>query len=435
MARLLLLLFIVYPGVSVGIFGIFSCTTLSSGVAFLNADLTVRCFTRKHLGYMAAGVIWVFVFTVGIPVYFIYLLYEYHVPLLADTYRRNAELFEAIKLAALHGLPLLRDGELPPSVDSVSDVQLGALIALLVQSSSVEHALQILSGQAGLPDVRNPDDYNEAAVKKLPLRRRLAKTIKFLARGAARRMSSHLFSKAPPLSLDEQKVIDDAKRHSLLLTCLLRWCHTSGKVGVPVLRWSERAEDEEGEEEKHRNQETRLGAAYDLKHAPTKRRLAKAWAAAHLRELENRARHKVGFLFVQYSPSCWYWEVVELLRKLMLTSILALIAPGSAGQVVSGLLLALFALLANISFQPWEARVMNQLNQMVQLNLVLLMLTALILKVDLDGQGDSYFFTGIVAFLTLSPIALPVGMQLLAMFDESNAGDEVGEVMRDSALY
>jgi hypothetical protein len=31
-------------------------------------------------------------------------------------------------------------------------------------------------------------------------------------------------------------------------------------------------------------------------------------------------------------PSRRYWETVELLRKLVLTSILALIAPGSAGQ-------------------------------------------------------------------------------------------------------
>ena len=64
--------------------------------------------------------------------------------------------------------------------------------------------------------------------------------------------------------------------------------------------------------------------------------------SSHLRELETRAKHKVGFLFEHYSPSCWYWEVVELGRKLALTSVLALIAPGSAGQVLVGLLIAFF---------------------------------------------------------------------------------------------
>ena len=33
-----------------------------------------------------------------------------------------------------------------------------------------------------------------------------------------------------------------------------------------------------------------------------------------------------------YHTGTWYWEVVELMRKLALTSILSLIAPGSAGQ-------------------------------------------------------------------------------------------------------
>ena len=39
-------------------------------------------------------------------------------------------------------------------------------------------------------------------------------------------------------------------------------------------------------------------------------------------------------------------EAVELLRKLLLTSILALIAPGSAGQVVVGFVLAFIMLMA-----------------------------------------------------------------------------------------
>ena len=33
---------------------------------------------------------------------------------------------------------------------------------------------------------------------------------------------------------------------------------------------------------------------------------------------------------------------------------------------------------------------------------------ALLLKVNLDGEGDSRFFTGIVAVMSIVPVALPV---------------------------
>jgi hypothetical protein len=64
-----------------------------------------------------------------------------------------------------------------------------------------------------------------------------------------------------------------------------------------------------------------------------------------------------------------YWEVVELLRKLALTSILSLIAPGSAGQV--GLLLAFFALTVNMRLKPYAEDGLNFVSQISQLNLFL----------------------------------------------------------------
>jgi hypothetical protein len=63
-------------------------------------------------------------------------------------------------------------------------------------------------------------------------------------------------------------------------------------------------------------------------------------------------------------------ETVELGRKLILTSILALIAPGSAGQVVVGILMAFFSLLVNVRLKPYADNNLNFINQIAQLNLV-----------------------------------------------------------------
>ena len=48
---------------------------------------------------------------------------------------------------------------------------------------------------------------------------------------------------------------------------------------------------------------------------------------------------------------------------------------------------------------------------MPQLNLFFVLFVALLLKVDLDGQGSARFFGGIVAVMAILPIALPLVMR------------------------
>ena len=61
--------------------------------------------------------------------------------------------------------------------------------------------------------------------------------------------------------------------------------------------------------------------------------------------------------------------MVELGRKLLLTSILSLIAPGSAGQVCVGILLAFAALLLNLRLKPYAGGGLNMVNQVRLFNL------------------------------------------------------------------
>jgi hypothetical protein len=58
--------------------------------------------------------------------------------------------------------------------------------------------------------------------------------------------------------------------------------------------------------------------------------------------------------------------VVELLRKLALTSIVALIAPGSGGQVVVGFTLATFTFILNLRMSPYASKGMNFVNAVAQ---------------------------------------------------------------------
>jgi hypothetical protein len=101
-------------------------------------------------------------------------------------------------------------------------------------------------------------------------------------------------------------------------------------------------------------------------------------------------------------------ESIELIRKLVLTSILALIAPGSAGQIVVGFLLAFASLLGNLVIKPYAEHSLNAMNIGAQLNLVAVLFVALLLKVNVDNEGSAGFFNGLVGFLCVIPIAMPV---------------------------
>ena len=52
----------------------------------------------------------------------------------------------------------------------------------------------------------------------------------------------------------------------------------------------------------------------------------------------------VKFLFRSYEPRCWWWEIFETARKLSLTGMVIFYAPGTASQILIGMLICLFSI-------------------------------------------------------------------------------------------
>ena len=386
LVALLLVLYLVYPGVSVAIFGIFSCTELGGGVWFLDADVRIVCYSPKHWGYLGAGVVWVCVYTIGIPVFFLWLLHHFRVPHLARQLEENAWLRELVKLALLEGMEQGTELNLISlTTDSITDTHLEALHAFFLQGVPPEQAHAILAGeQEPLPD---------PPVETAP----------------APGLLSRMYARVAAAWFDDDAVEPGAARRAELLAHLLVWVRSIGVVAIPALEWEEDDDD-------------KPDASLPAKSRSMERQVSKVQATESQTRQRQEALRKVGFLFAVYKPEFYFWEVVELGRKLALTSILALIAPGTAGQVVVGLLLALFMLLLNSRFKPYAAELLNSVNVYAQLNLTLFLLVALLLKVDLDQRGSASFYTGIVAFLSIVPVLLPMLLLLLMLNVSSSTG-------------
>lgn len=122
-----------------------------------------------------------------------------------------------------------------------------------------------------------------------------------------------------------------------------------------------------------------------------------------LREaLEERVKNEekdptlkaLSFLYGNYEPKYWWFEVFESLRKLSLTGFLVFVAPGSAAQVLFSLIICFVALLVYRDCKPFTSESTDGLNSATQLQLYFTLLGALAIKVNLDGeklQDKGYF--------------------------------------------
>lgn len=59
---------------------------------------------------------------------------------------------------------------------------------------------------------------------------------------------------------------------------------------------------------------------------------------------ECQALRRCGFLIQAFRVDCWWWEVYELVRRLVLTSILAFVQPRTASQVTVGVMVCFITL-------------------------------------------------------------------------------------------
>ena len=404
---------------SVAIFAVFTCTTFESGNSYLDADARIMCYDSVHKRYMGGAAVWLVLIPFGVPAFFLWLLHRFKVPQMAALLSDNAWLREAIKLAWAEGMAQPADAA-TLTVDSITTLHLEALFAFFMHDMSAEDAAEIIAGTrpplkdtaaeaAEDPERASSKSFSAAAVAR----------VSGALRKVAGRVNSGVSRRIVLIKNVAAKVTGEdaaAARRELVLTSLLAFLRSSGDVSVPPLTWERPPEEEVA---------TLKQSCPDAKSTHSS-----GLCCSDVPQLMETAMSEVAFLFAAYRIDCWYWEVVELVRKLLLTSILALIAPGSAGQVVVGILISFFALLATLIKAPYAQPRLNTVAQVAQLNLFFLLFVGLLLKLNVDGEADSDFFGGIVIAVCTVPVMLPLLMRLYLRF--VGGGLEARALMRDS---
>jgi hypothetical protein len=86
------------------------------------------------------------------------------------------------------------------------------------------------------------------------------------------------------------------------------------------------------------------------------------------------------FLVNAYKNRFFYWEGVDMLRKLVVVGLLVLAGRGSATQLFLGIMVSVLALCLQIHYQPFRHDEDNVFKTMVDFNILLLMVMCLVLR-------------------------------------------------------
>ena len=94
-------------------------------------------------------------------------------------------------------------------------------------------------------------------------------------------------------------------------------------------------------------------------------------------------------LWSEYDPCCWWWEVFECGRRLMLTGVLVFIKPGSISQIAWALLMSVLACTMSAFWCPYVDNRDDFVAILASIVLVVNLIAAILIKTDVVGE-DKY---------------------------------------------
>ncbi|KAK3232997.1 hypothetical protein CYMTET_56671 [Cymbomonas tetramitiformis] len=378
-------LFLVYPSTSETIFKTFACVDIY-GEEWLSAQLDERCWIGDHQWWVIYALVGTALVPVGVPLYFLYLLYSNQVPRLARYKVKSAMLIEVMEYCVrIHDMEFYRFD----AVVVADQVPLWDLQRMYFKLRADEQDPVELVDE--LEDPTNP--------KTEEIRRRVTEV--------------H----------DKQ-----LKSRDWLIDNLLEWARQNG-IQSQEVNWAE--VEEEG---RRRRRGRRLRAQHQSTPAiPKSAHLARSVSsrgflkestlgsrrrgnlqalarsksskapqddvAAENEEEEDfaevaklaavQASQRCGILFISYRPEAWYFEVVELLRKLVFSGLLLFVDDGSITQIVFAACFAFVTLQLYVSIGPMQERVDQKYLEAVTQQVFVITFVAILL--NLSAYTDSFF--------------------------------------------
>jgi hypothetical protein len=97
-------------------------------------------------------------------------------------------------------------------------------------------------------------------------------------------------------------------------------------------------------------------------------------------KLKNDKILPMQYLFSCYKPEYWYFEVIETLRRLLLTGFLSLLFPGTTKQLVVGLFVNIFFVILYSFLNPYKEKDLQFISFLCQCQLTMIFFISILFK-------------------------------------------------------
>jgi Ca2+-binding EF-hand superfamily protein len=120
------------------------------------------------------------------------------------------------------------------------------------------------------------------------------------------------------------------------------------------------------------------------------------------------------FVIADYKPEYWYWEVVELARKLLLSGLIVVVGRGTVAQAVAAVMISCFFLALSMRTLPFKSRALNAVKIVSEVQLFMVLLVCVVLQTRgnaLDAESITVEDYGVIQTLaTLAILPVTVGL-------------------------
>jgi len=106
-----------------------------------------------------------------------------------------------------------------------------------------------------------------------------------------------------------------------------------------------------------------------------------------LLEEKNPDLKRLSFLYSDYEPRCWAFEVFETFRRIMLTGGQVWLRPGTAAQIIFSIIICLGSMRVYAAYDPFVSSKHDKLAEAAQWQLLFTLLGSLAIRVNLDNES------------------------------------------------
>ena len=136
-----------------------------------------------------------------------------------------------------------------------------------------------------------------------------------------------------------------------------------------------------------------------------------------MRVKNSPQRRKFAFIVGDYKPTYYYWECLEMLRKVSITGLLIFVRKGSVLQVVVAVLISFGFMIAHARSMPYRDDLANKFKLATECSLVLTLIFSILLKIDLSKEDITSEHVGVM--LLFVNVVIPAGQLTLGICKEA----------------